>query len=284
MDLLDITLGAIYVVAGVAVLLTAKLIKDAFTPYRIDEQLSEKDNPAFGLVLAGYFIGVTAILLGATHGEDPLDISAWELASILFIDLAYALGGICALLVGRVILDRVALSRFDMSKEVLQDRNLGSATVEAGCFVATGLTIAGAVQGEGGGLVSALIFFLLGQLVLVLFTTVYQFAVPYDVHGEIENDNVAAGVALGLNLVAMGIILLKGTAGDLYSWQDKLVWFGIDVAAGIALLVSLRRVTDVLFLPGSTLSEEIVRDRNLNAAWLEGTLSVCVAAIIFFIF
>jgi uncharacterized membrane protein YjfL (UPF0719 family) len=149
-------------------------------------------------------------------------------------------------------------------------------------MIATGLTVAGAIHGEGGGAFSALVFFLLGQCCLVVFAFLYQRLVGYDVHGEIEKDNVAAGVALGLNLIAVGIILLKGISGDLESWQDKLTWFFLDAGVGIALLLLVRRATDALFLPNTSLRHEIVHDQNVNAAWIEGTVATGMAAIIFF--
>lgn len=283
MDLQSLAIGGLYVVTGVVVLLLSKLIKDYLSPYRVDQELSEKDNPAFGLVLVGYFVGVASIFVGASLGELPDEpLTTMQLFSLLFVDMLYALGGVVALLIGRVVLDKIALRKFRMIDEILRDRNVGSGAVECGAFIATGLTVAGAVHGEGGGPLSALVFFLLGQLCLVLFVMIYQVVVKYDVHGEIERDNVAAGVALGLNMVAVGIILLKGISGDLGSWQDKLTWFFLEVSIGTALLLVLRRFTDALFLPNTTLSHEIVNDRNLNAAWIEGTLATSVAAIIFF--
>ena len=48
------------------------------------------------------------------------------------------------------------------------------------------------------------------------------------------------------------------------------------------LLAILRKVTDRLLLPGSTIAHEIATDRNINAAWIEGIVSMGIASIIFF--
>ena len=280
----SLALGVGYVIFGVIVLLIAKLIKDMTTSYKLDEELTTKDNPAVGVVLAGYFAGVVIVFLGSVLGpgsEEPL--SAQVVLKMLSIDLAYAVGGIVALNVGRVVVDKLVLSQFSTTKEIIEDRNVGTAAVEAGSFVATALIVAGAIHGEGGGPESALAFFVLGQLVLVLFCKFYQAITKYDIHAEIEKDNVAAGMALGFSMVAIGIIVLKASSGDLIDWTTKLQWFGIDVVLGCVLLMILRKATDALFLPGTTISQEIANDKNLNAAWVEGVVATGIASIIFFV-
>ena len=51
----------------------------------------------------------------------------------------------------------------------------------------------------------------------------------------------------------------------------------------LGLLWILRRVTDWVLLPGTTIAAEIARDRNVNAAWIEGIVSVGMATTIFFV-
>ncbi len=280
----SVGLGVAYVILGVVVLLLAKIINDLTTPYRLDEELTGKDNPAFGLVLAGYFAGVVIIFLGAVIGPDPDElVSLGAIARMIGIDFAYAVGGIIALNIGRWVVDRLVLYKFSTAKEVIVDRNMGTGAVECGCMIATALIIAGAIHGEGGGPLSALAFFLLGQLVLVLFGLFYQWITKYDIHAEIERDNVAAGVALGMSMVAIGIIVLKASAGDLEGWSDKLTWFAIYVVLGALLLMLLRKVTDALFLPGTTIQREIAVDRNVNAALIEGVIAIGISAIFFFV-
>ena len=60
--------------------------------------------------------------------------------------------------------------------------------------------------------------------------------------------------------------------------------FGIYAGAGFVALMLVRKVVDFAILPRTTLHHEIVEDRNLNAALLEGTLSVGGAAAILLIF
>lgn len=282
-DFYGILISLAYVFLGVVTLIVAKIIKDFLTPYKIDVELTAKDNPALGLTLTGYFAAVIIIFLGASVGLDPEEpLSAIELAIELGIVLLYSLGGIVALNLGRVIVDKLVLTRFSTVKEIIQDRNVGTAAVEAGCFVATGLIVAGSINGEGGGPLSALAFFGLGQVVLIIFSKFYQLITKYDIHAEIEKDNVAAGVALGSSMVAIGVVLLGATRGDFIGWNENLTMFGYFSVFGLVLLLILRRVTDFLLLPGTTIAHEIATDRNINAAWIEGIVSIGMATIILF--
>ena len=282
-DFYGILISLAYVFLGVVTLIVAKIIKDFLTPYKIDVELTAKDNPALGLTLTGYFAAVIIIFLGASVGLDPEEpLSASELAIELGVVLLYSLGGIVALNLGRVIVDKLVLTRFSTVKEIIQDRNVGTAAVEAGCFIATGLIVAGSINGEGGGPLSALAFFGLGQVVLIIFSKFYQLITKYDVHAEIEKDNVAAGVALGSSMVAIGVVLLGATRGDFIGWNENLTMFGYFSVFGLVLLLILRRVTDFLLLPGTTIAHEIATDRNINAAWIEGIVSIGMATIILF--
>jgi uncharacterized membrane protein YjfL (UPF0719 family) len=284
-----IGIGVAYVVMGVIVLLLAKVALEAVTPFGLQSELTVKDNPAVGIVLVGYYAGVVIIYLGAVIGPEPEELlSSGEIARMMAIDFAYAMAGIAFLNIGRRVVDRFVLHQFSTEKEIIEDRNAGTGSVECGCLIATAMIVAGAIHGGSGpdwwsGPVSSVVFFAVGQLSLVAFGLFYQRITRYDVHAEIERDNVAAGVALGFSMVAMGIIVLRAIAVDVESWTETLTWVCIDVGLGFLLLMILRKVTDVLFLSDTTIQHEIATDQNLNAAWIEGVVATGMATIIFFV-
>jgi uncharacterized membrane protein YjfL (UPF0719 family) len=278
-----LALGLCYVVLGLIVLILAKAFKDVLTPFAIDEELTRKDNHAVGLAVTGYFAGVIIIFLGASIGpEFAEDVTPSEFLRTLGVDFLYAIGGIVALNLGRLVVDKLVLYKFSTVKEIITDRNVGTGAVEFGCYVATALIVAGAIHGEGGGILSALVFFVLGQLVLVIFALFYQWITRYDIHREIERDNVAAGVALGGNMAAIGVILLKATSGDFVDWTTNLTDFVYYALAGFVTLMLLRWVTDWVLLPNATIPHEIAEDQNLNAAWIESIVAVGLSSVIFF--
>ena len=53
---MDIIETLIYFVAGFLLLFISKIIRDLCTKVDDDQELTSKDNPAFGLATAGYYL------------------------------------------------------------------------------------------------------------------------------------------------------------------------------------------------------------------------------------
>lgn len=283
-NLIELPVGATFVVLGIVVLTLAKIAKDFLTPFKLDQELTQKDNPALGLSLTGYYLGVIIIFLGVLYEGEVTDAeyTMSAMSHDLLVVFLYSLGGIVLLNLSRVIVDKCILPQFSTRKEIIDDKNVGTGAVEFGNYVTSGLIIAGAFNGQGGGPETALVFFALGELALIVFGRIYQMLTKYDFHDEIEKDNVAAGVALAGNLIAIGIVLCKGLKGDFLGWAENISVFIVYAVAGTLLLFIVRWVTDLFILPGATFDEEIARDRNINAAWIESAMVIGSACIIFF--
>ncbi len=260
-----------------AILVLAKLANDLLTPYSIDLQLTKRDNLALSVSLTGYFIAVVIIFLGALLG--PPKGLAVDLLSVG----GYSIGGLLLLNLSRFINDKLILWKFSNIKEIIEDRNTGTGAVQFGSYVASGCIIAGAVHGTGGGPLTALVFFLLAQVLLVAFGVLYNAITPYDVHAEIEKDNVAAGVAFGGGLVALGIVLMRASSGSFVGWGSNLRSFGIDAAIIFVLLPLMRIFFDKVILPGASLDTEISNDKNVGAAFLEAGVMVSFSSVLFFL-
>lgn len=267
-----------YIAMAFALLVIARLLKDLMTPFKLNEEMTTKDNPALGMSVAGYYVAVLLICIG------PLRTPPVDTAHPFYVDLlitgGYTLLGIVLLNISRVMVDQVLLREFSTVKEIIEDRNVGTGAVEMGAYVASGLVIASALHGQGGGPHITVVFFLLGQVGLMLYGALYRVTCRFDLHGEIERDNAAAGVAFGLNLVAVGILLTKGVGGDFISWESNLSRLGVVFVLGSIFLLALRYAIDFLLLPGAKMNKEIVEDRNLNVAWIEGSVLAGVAGIL----
>jgi len=275
--LADFPHDAAYLAIALVLLVVATLAKDLMTPFKIRDELTAKDNTAVGLSVAGYYMGVIIVCVGPLLTPPVEGEPYWQ---DLVETTVYTLIGILLLNASRVILDKVLLRDFSTVKEIIEDRNVGTGAVEMGSYVASGLMIAGALHGNGGGPHTLLIMYLVGQAGLLIYGFLYRIACRYDVHAEIEKDNVAAGVALGLNLIAIGVVMAKGLSGDLVSLPTQLAQAGITFVIGTVFLLLLRVVVDYALLPGVKIKKEIVEDQNLNAAWVEGTVLAGMAGLL----
>ena len=287
-DILEtIPRGLVYVALGLGMLILAKIFRDLVTPYRIDEQVTKRRNLAVSLRLSGYMLGIILVFLGTVY--QPLLVSAEEgfgfnrdFGEDVLEVFLYSLVGIVALNIVRIVVNRLVLYKFDLEKQIVEGQNVGAGVVEFGIYIATGLLIGGAASGEGGGPDTALAFFGLGLVVLLLFALFYQLTTPFDIHSEIEGDNTAVGVALGSNLVAMGIIIFKAVFGNFDGWNEALASFFTFVVIGFVLLFVLRILIDLLLLPTAKISNELAAERNLGVAFVESSIVISSALILFF--
>ena len=276
--------GLVYVALGLVVLTLAKLARDAVTRHRIEEEIVTKGNLAVALRLSGYLIGIILVFLGALYeplGGDGYVGLGFDRAfglEVLWVFL-YSLAGIVALNLMRLVTDRLVLYRFELEREIIQDQNAGAAAAEFGVNVASGLVIAGAIAGEGGPL-NALAFFGLGLGVLILFALFYEWTTPFNIHDEIERDNPAVGIALGGNLIAIGLVTFKATFGDFVGWQAGILEFVVYSVVGFVLLYVLRLAVDLVLLPHTRVSQQVAGGRNVGVAFVETAVVVSSALIL----
>lgn len=288
--------GLVFVGMGVVVMFLAKLIQDFMTPYKIGEQLTHKDNVALGVSITGYYLGIIIVFLGALYqplagirpAVDPADIGAWNLGfttdywqGVLEVFL-YSIAGIVVLNIARIVVDKLVLYKLSTEKEIITDQNTGTGVVEAGVYIAVGLVIAGSITGQGGGPATSLAFLGLGLAVLVLYTLFYELTTPFNLHEEIEADNVAVGVALAGNMIAIGIVTFKAVFGDFVGWNEALAGFFTFAIVGCVLLFVVRQIADFVLFPRVSVAKELAVDRNLGVAFIMAGTVISVSAILFF--
>jgi uncharacterized membrane protein YjfL (UPF0719 family) len=279
--------GLVFVGLAIIILIVARLVQEFLTPYHIGEQLSHKDNTALAVSIAGYYFGVIIIFLGAMY--EPFGIIAdgnlgftpqyWTSVGLV---ATYSLAGVLLLNVARILVDRLVLYQFSTEDEIIEQQNAGTGAVEFGVYIATALVIGGSISGEGGGPLTSLAFAALGIATLMLFVLFYQWTTPFDVHGEIERNNVAVGVALGGNLVAIGVIILKAVFGDFAGWVPSLVGFALFAVAGFVLLLVVRFLIDLVLFTRVKVSDELAIDGNVGVAFIESAVVISVSLILFF--
>lgn len=291
--------GLVYVGLGIVVLVLAKLVRDLLTSYSIVEEITKKNNPALGLSITGYYLGVIIVFVGVLY--QPLTVirdGQWQLTGDFWSDVLevflYAVGGIILLNASRFAVDRLVLYKFKVDDEIIEKQNAGSASVVFGIYIAAALIIAAATAGAGSGveggldtsvvesILRSLAFFALGMVVLVLFALFYEFTTTFSIHEEIEGNNTAVGVALGGNLIAIGLVTFKAVFGEFVGWTESLTSFVTFAIIGFALLYVVRLVVDIVLLPGTKIAHELAVDRNLGVGFIEGGVIISTAMILLF--
>lgn len=306
MDTLEIVYAASALLLSVGLLLIARVAYARLARFEVDHQLTEADNPAVGVAIFGYLAGVVIVLAGllGTEGaslDDPIGV-VWDLVSFV----VWGLIAIVLLKLSGWLNDKLLLRGFENKKELIDDQNLGVGAALCGSYLASGLVLAGALSGyvdpellpddAGPGdvflhnLGTALAFYALGQVALIVFGWLYCKMQPRDVLKAIEEDytdgersyggNAAAGIAFGGNLTALGLVLYGAAHANFTGWVDNLTTFGVITGVGLVLLPIWRWVVDHVMLGKADLAKEIYEDRNTNAALLETASVIGLAMVI----
>lgn len=228
----------------------------------VKSELVDKDNFAFATAHTGYLAGlllaIGSALVGPSNGivNDFIDLLVYGGLAIILLNISI------------LICDKAILYKFSVYKEIIDDRNAGTGVIEGAMALASGLIIFGAVSGDGLGLwhgvLTATVFWMVGQLILILTALVYNWFLSYNVLEHIEKDNVAVGVSFAGLIVAIANLIRHAISGDFVTWGDYFAKIGIELAFALVLLPIVRLLADVVLLPGRKITDELVHQEKPN--------------------
>ena len=266
MNIDNLFFAIIYIFSAFVLFLLGKVVHDGINrSYRLNEELVKKDNFALAIAMIGYYLGLVLSIGGVIAGpsaglvEDIIDILIYGPLAIILMNIS------------AVINDKFILYKFNNVKELIEDQNVGTGVIECAVYLATGMIIFGSISGEDGSVITAIAFWALGQIALILTGLLYNFITPYDIHHHIEKDNVAVGVSFAGAIIAVGNIIRHSVSGDFLSWNENLTTFISFVVLGFIFLPVIRVLTDRVLLPGEKITDELVNQEkpNVGVAFIE---------------
>ncbi|MCG8549790.1 MAG: DUF350 domain-containing protein [Desulfobacterales bacterium] len=280
--------GLCYALASIFFIFLAKKLDDWRTKDFNDDRHIDDGNVAVGLRRAGLYLGIAIGMTGALSGE-----SAGFRSDMLYLLADGALVTVC-LFLARFINDSIMMGNMNNDREcikvfTLEDGrtvtgNTALGMVEAGMYIATGFILNGSMSGSGGSFVqalgSALLFFVLGQVVLLGCGLLYELSTPFNVRDEIKQNNPAAGIGLAGILIALGIILKASLSGPFTGWINDIVGFLIYTVFGMILLIGFTALVDRFLLPTTNIATEVKEDKNVAALVLVQATIIAVALVI----
>jgi len=282
--------GFIYSVTCIFFIWLVKQVDDWRTRDFDDDRHIDDGNLAVGLRRAGLYLGISIALSGALSGTSGgffLDLIQLIVDGLIITGFLFSSRFINDfIMMGHLNNDLECVKEFTLADGRKITGNTALGTVEASMYIATGFILKGSLSGGGGtffqSLVSAVLFFVLGQIALLAFGFIYELITPFNVRQEIKQNNLAAGIGLGGILIALGIILMGSISGPFTGWANDLAGFSIYTAYGMVMLLILRSVLDRILLPTTSLAVEIKEDRNVAALIVVESAIAAVAVIIAF--
>lgn len=270
----DLGLALVYLIPISIVWVLGMKCYDWFTPFKLQDHLVEKDNPAVSVAYGGFALGLVLAIGGIFHGYE----SQRPLVQDLIVTVGYGFLAVALMLVSSIINDKVILSNVSTKSE-LEKGNVAIGAVEAASFIANGLVLFGALSGQGS-LLTGLAFWLVAQFVLLVVSIVYNMITKFDVKTQLAQGNSAVGFSVAGFMIAMGVVLKASTQGSFESWMENLTTFGIVVGFSLATMPLIRLFLDKVLLSKSDLCKELSVDQNIGIGAVEGLFYVSSALMI----
>ncbi len=267
----------VYAVVVFLFIFLAKRIADkrVMTVYNADDEIGTAKNMAVSFRRAGLYIAI-GIGMFAAAGTDSSGSG--------FMDnlLHQVIDGILIMIFlfsAMYINDKFILKNIN-NDEALKNNNIAVGLVELGAYLATGMIAYGSFA-DSGPWYSSIVFFILGQSVLVLMVLIYEYTSKIKILEEIKNGNIAAGLMVAGILVAYSLILKAAIIGPFNGWSEDLLAFSISAISGILLLLIIaNKAIENIFLPNTDLYKEIVVDQDIPPIIVVVAVKITLALVI----
>lgn len=264
--------GFAYLAVFLVTVIIAKVLYNLTTPNSTFNALSEHNNVALGFTISGFIFANGIIFCCVMMGP-----SAGLWADMQNVALFNGLG-LLLLVLSRLINDKIILANLCLRTAVFEQKNQAVGITQGSIYVASGLIIGAAIIGDGS-LLTALVFYALGQLAFILMFFVYQRVTKFDLRAELESGNTAVATSYALTNIAVGLILFHAIAGDFVDWPTSLTYFAVDTVLALFLLPLARFSIDKFIFPNVCLDQQI-KSGNLALALVEGLVLTTLAAAI----
>lgn len=261
----------------ILLLLVLRIGRRLFSKSGSSGEVLESENHARRMVHVGQTLAVflvsASVVKNTIAGKDPKSDVVWAVAMAL-TGLALLIGS------GRAGLRLLLQSRMEAEIE----RGNVAAGVAAGAhYVATGIIASRAVAGNdlrSFGL--SLAFFVLAQITLHVFVSLFRLLTVYDDAEQIAGENLAAAISYGGVAISVSILIARALEGDFAGWAVSLKGYGLALLFAFALWPVRQLLVQSLLLGfpftmrGGKLDDGIAR-RNEAMGMLEAVAYVATA-------
>lgn len=267
----------------IALFVSLKFIKGWVSNLHANDEITERDNFAFGISFAAGLVALAIVLTGVSSGafaaslqQEALQMGGYGLLAIALIKL------------GHFFQDKVALRKVSLHDEIVKG-NVTAAVIDFGHVVSVAIVIRSAlfwVATEGWhGIPIVIAAFIIGSIALLL---VSQYRVQLFkrtnrsgdcLQQAIVDGNLAVGIRYAGFLVgsALAITAASGIAPYVAdSINASLVYWAISAVVCILVFIALHLITIKIILSGCDISDEVNRQKNIGVASISAAVSFAV--------
>jgi len=250
------------------------------------DELSKKDNTAFGIAFAGSALALAMIIAAAVEGTpDPRIVN--EAINVVI----YAAAGIVLLRIGAWVNDRIIFNRFSLKDEI-SNENISAGIVQAANYLSLGIIISTSIKWieteSYEGLVSVILVFISSQLILLMITRLRAQIYLRRHDGKRLQDALKEGnPALAIRYAGHIIAAALGVSASAHlvsyiqvtPWISASTWFLVSIVIVIAITL-LASIARRCILIGINTVEEVDDQKNSGVAFIEAQIFISMAIIL----
>lgn len=263
-----------------------RLFSGTIAHINASDELLKKDNPAFGVSLAGVTFAVTLLLSGTIYG----DLESNMLDSAVAVGL-YGVIGIVLMALTRLIFDKLALPHISLRDEIVKG-NMAVAIADVANVIAAALIIRAVMMWITNNTIEAIAILLavyaVSQLILTgtTFLRLKFFRVIYtgrSIEEELKNGNIALALSFagGKIMTALAITLASNlVVYELYDMSLALVaWAGTSVIFVLVLKV-LSLIAERIILFRVNIRHETLEQKNVAIGAVQAVIQIAMGILL----
>lgn len=249
-------------------------------------ELFTKDNPAFGISVAGVFFAVTILLTGTIYGDPETTM----LDSAIAVG-AYGVIGIILMAVTRFIFDKIALPDVHLRDEIVKG-NIAVAIADCGNVIAAALIIRAVMvwitDNSVDGMLALLAGYAASQFILTAATwfRLRIFKLKYkgrDTQEELRTGNIALALAFSGRKIGTAFAITVASHLVVYEVYDVksiiLPWMLLSVIV-ILILKVVSFLAERVILFGVDRKSEVLDQRNIAVGALQGVIYISLSILL----
>lgn len=276
---------AIDVIIAILLLSTMRYVMGITGKVNTTQELSQRDNFAYGISMAGSVLAMGIVLTGAITGE-----SANNYLNEVIGMSAYGLVGLLLIKAGRWVHDKFSLNQFHKSQLILE-RNKAVAITDAASAIATAIIVRAVliwVEGfDFDTFIAIFVGWLISQFILVLVSWIrerrFNRSNVAGFQQALVQGNVALAVRYSGHLIGTAIAVTAASHFIIYDPQylvtGLLSWLAISLVMMILLKV-LATIAKRIVLMNIPREIEIEQQHNVGVAAIEFAINISIALVL----
>jgi uncharacterized membrane protein YjfL (UPF0719 family) len=280
------TLIIVNLLIVVALFTCLRFFSGAISHINASDELLKKDNPAFGISLAGAAFAVTIMLSGTLYG----DLDSSLISAAITVGL-FGIIGIIMMAFTRLVFDKITLPKVHLRNEIIKG-NKSVAIADAGNVIAAAIiiratmnwvtvySISGITALVGAYLISQFILTMITFLSMKTFKIINKDAC---IQEQLKKDNIAMALRFAGQKIGTAFAIAMAAQIVIYDDFDVItvlfVWFFASLAV-IALWKVICFIAEHIILFRVDIYKEIIQQKNIAVGALTGIIYIALGLLI----